>query len=128
MIFASQIKGEKEIKLDYLDGKLVIPGYLAQIACDFNGEHVEDDHNIIYELVFSKETLLKCSVSPVCISEGLFMKDFAVSSSFKPLNNFLILQIPQKHSTETVFFEIPNFLSITDFDKPNSDNSQTHIP
>jgi flavin reductase (DIM6/NTAB) family NADH-FMN oxidoreductase RutF len=44
MIFAGQVKNENEIKFDYLDGKPVIPGALAQIACNVKSEYVEGDH------------------------------------------------------------------------------------
>lgn len=46
MIFAGQVKNEKEVKFDYLDGKPVIPGALAQIACNVKSEYVEGDHTL----------------------------------------------------------------------------------
>lgn len=46
MIFAGQVKSEKEITFDYLDRKPVIPGALAQLACNVKSEYVEGDHTI----------------------------------------------------------------------------------
>ena len=47
MIFAGQIK-DREVEFDRLDGKPVIPGAVAQIACEVSAEHVEGDHTSIY--------------------------------------------------------------------------------
>ncbi|WP_226036063.1 flavin reductase family protein [Aquibacillus saliphilus] len=46
MIFAGQAKSESEFEFDYLDGKPVIPGALAQVACSVKSEYVEGDHSI----------------------------------------------------------------------------------
>lgn len=44
--FAGQIKDDREVKFDRLDGKPVLPGALAQIACEVTAEHVEGDHTL----------------------------------------------------------------------------------
>jgi flavin reductase (DIM6/NTAB) family NADH-FMN oxidoreductase RutF len=46
MIFAGQIK-EKQVEFGRLDGKPVIPGAIAQIACEVSAEHVEGDHTLV---------------------------------------------------------------------------------
>jgi flavin reductase (DIM6/NTAB) family NADH-FMN oxidoreductase RutF len=46
MIFAGQIKEHREVKFDYLDGRPVIPGALAQVVCDVSSEYVEGDHTL----------------------------------------------------------------------------------
>jgi len=46
MIFAGQAESDKEIKFDYLDGKPVLPGALAQVACNVKSEYVEGDHTL----------------------------------------------------------------------------------
>lgn len=43
MIFAGQVK-DREVEFERLDGKPVIPGAVAQIACEVSAEHVEGDH------------------------------------------------------------------------------------
>ncbi|MDL0434365.1 MULTISPECIES: flavin reductase family protein [unclassified Niallia] len=43
MIFAGQLK-DKQVDFNRLDGKPVIPGSIAQIACEVSGEHIEGDH------------------------------------------------------------------------------------
>lgn len=43
MIFAGQLK-DKQVDFNRLDGKPVIPGAIAQIACEVSGEHIEGDH------------------------------------------------------------------------------------
>ncbi len=45
MIFAGQIK-DCEVAFDRLDEKPVIPGALAQIACEVSAEYVEGDHTL----------------------------------------------------------------------------------
>jgi flavin reductase (DIM6/NTAB) family NADH-FMN oxidoreductase RutF len=45
MIFAGQLK-DKQVEFDYLDGKPVIPGAIAQIACEVSAEYVEGDHTL----------------------------------------------------------------------------------
>ena len=46
MIFAGQLKEHREVVFDRLDGKPVIPGAVAQIACEVSAEHVEGDHTL----------------------------------------------------------------------------------
>ncbi len=46
MIFAGQLKENKEVTLDRLDGKPVLAGAVAQIACEVSAEHVEGDHTL----------------------------------------------------------------------------------
>lgn len=46
MIFAGQLKEQKEVVFDRLDGKPVLPGAVAQIACEVSTEHVEGDHTL----------------------------------------------------------------------------------
>jgi flavin reductase (DIM6/NTAB) family NADH-FMN oxidoreductase RutF len=45
MIFAGQVK-DSEVEFERLDGKPVIPGAVAQIACEVSAEHVEGDHTL----------------------------------------------------------------------------------
>ena len=45
MIFAGQVK-DREAEFERLDGKPVIPGAVAQIACEVSAEHVEGDHTL----------------------------------------------------------------------------------
>lgn len=46
MIFAGQIKEPREVIFDRLDGKPVLAGAVAQIACEVAAEHVEGDHTL----------------------------------------------------------------------------------
>jgi flavin reductase (DIM6/NTAB) family NADH-FMN oxidoreductase RutF len=46
MIFAGQLKEHKEVTFDRLDGKPVLAGAVAQIACEVSAEHVEGDHTL----------------------------------------------------------------------------------
>ncbi|MCQ6279063.1 flavin reductase family protein [Bacillus sp. EB600] len=46
MIFAGQQKDNAEVVFDRLDGKPVLPGAIAQIACEVAAEHVEGDHTL----------------------------------------------------------------------------------
>ncbi|MFL6559002.1 MAG: flavin reductase family protein [Bacillus sp. (in: firmicutes)] len=46
MIFAGQIKEPREVIFDRLDGKPVLAGAVAQIACEVSAEHVEGDHTL----------------------------------------------------------------------------------
>ncbi|MFK9095007.1 flavin reductase family protein [Bacillus salipaludis] len=46
MIFAGQIKEHREVVFDRLDGKPVLAGAVAQIACEVSAEHVEGDHTL----------------------------------------------------------------------------------
>jgi flavin reductase (DIM6/NTAB) family NADH-FMN oxidoreductase RutF len=45
MVFAGQVK-DREVKFERLDGKPVIPGAVAQIACEVSAEYVEGDHTL----------------------------------------------------------------------------------
>lgn len=46
MIFAGQLKEHKEVTFDRLDGKPVLAGAVAQIACAVSAEHEEGDHTL----------------------------------------------------------------------------------
>jgi flavin reductase (DIM6/NTAB) family NADH-FMN oxidoreductase RutF len=46
MIFAGQLKEHKEVVFDRLDGKPVLAGAVAQIACEVSAVHVEGDHTL----------------------------------------------------------------------------------
>ena len=46
MIFAGQIKEPREVAFDRLDGKPVLPGAVAQIACEVSAEHIQGDHTL----------------------------------------------------------------------------------
>ncbi|NHC38953.1 flavin reductase [Bacillus sp. MM2020_1] len=46
MIFAGQLKEHKEVTFELLDGKPVLSGAVAQIACEVSAEHVEGDHTL----------------------------------------------------------------------------------
>jgi flavin reductase (DIM6/NTAB) family NADH-FMN oxidoreductase RutF len=46
MIFAGQIKEPREVSFDRLDGKPVLAGAVAQIACEVSAEHIEGDHTL----------------------------------------------------------------------------------
>ncbi|WML28326.1 flavin reductase family protein [Neobacillus sp. OS1-33] len=46
MIFAGQLKEHKEVTFERLDGKPVLSGAVAQIACEVSAEHVEGDHTL----------------------------------------------------------------------------------
>jgi flavin reductase (DIM6/NTAB) family NADH-FMN oxidoreductase RutF len=46
MIFAGQLKDHREVEFDRLDGKPVLNGAVAQIACEVSAEHVEGDHTL----------------------------------------------------------------------------------
>ncbi|MEH7439742.1 flavin reductase family protein [Neobacillus drentensis] len=47
MIFAGQLKEHREVVFDYLDGKPVLAGAVAQIACEVSAEHIEGDHTLL---------------------------------------------------------------------------------
>ncbi|MFD1360899.1 flavin reductase family protein [Lentibacillus salinarum] len=47
-IFSGNLKCETEIEFDWLDGKPVLPGVLAQISCEVVTEHVEGDHTLFF--------------------------------------------------------------------------------
>lgn len=44
--FAGQNKDGREVPFDRLDGKPVLPGAIAQVACEVVSEHVEGDHTL----------------------------------------------------------------------------------
>ena len=46
MIFAGQLKDHREVTFDRLDGKPVLAGAIAQIACEVTAQHVEGDHTL----------------------------------------------------------------------------------
>jgi flavin reductase (DIM6/NTAB) family NADH-FMN oxidoreductase RutF len=46
MIFAGQLQEHREIAFDRIDGKPVLPGAIAQIACEVTAQHVEGDHTL----------------------------------------------------------------------------------
>jgi flavin reductase (DIM6/NTAB) family NADH-FMN oxidoreductase RutF len=46
MIFAGQIKEPREIVFDRLDGKPVLAGACAQVACEVSTAHLEGDHTL----------------------------------------------------------------------------------
>ncbi|WP_342043518.1 flavin reductase family protein [Bacillus sp. OTU2372] len=46
MIFAGQIKEPCEVVFDRLDGKPVLEGACAQVACEVSVVHVEGDHTL----------------------------------------------------------------------------------
>jgi len=46
MIFAGQLKEHDEVIFDRLDGKPVLAGAVAQIACEVSAVHVEGDHTL----------------------------------------------------------------------------------
>jgi len=46
MIFAGQLKEHREVIFDRLDGRPVLAGAVAQIACEVSAEHVEGDHTL----------------------------------------------------------------------------------
>lgn len=46
LIFAGQMKNQQEVVFERLDGKPVLPGAIAQIACEVSAEHVEGDHTL----------------------------------------------------------------------------------
>jgi flavin reductase (DIM6/NTAB) family NADH-FMN oxidoreductase RutF len=46
MIFAGQLKEHREVEFDNLDGKPVLKGAVAQIACEVSAEHLEGDHTL----------------------------------------------------------------------------------
>lgn len=46
MIFAGQIKDDREVKFTELSGLPVLEGALAQVTCDVVNSHVEGDHTL----------------------------------------------------------------------------------
>lgn len=47
MIFAGQIKEPRDVVFDRLDGKPVLAGACAQVACEVSSAHVEGDHTLL---------------------------------------------------------------------------------
>lgn len=47
MIFAGQIKEPRHVEFGSLDGKPVLEGAVAQVACEVSAEHVEGDHTLL---------------------------------------------------------------------------------
>jgi flavin reductase (DIM6/NTAB) family NADH-FMN oxidoreductase RutF len=69
MIFAGQIKENKEIVFERLDGKPVLSGSVVQIACEVSAEHVEGDHT----LFIGKVTDIKIEdVEPLVFYNGRY--------------------------------------------------------
>ncbi|WP_461610834.1 flavin reductase family protein [Cytobacillus kochii] len=46
MIFAGQIKEQREVTFDRLAGQPVVPGAMAQVTCEVSAEHMEGDHTL----------------------------------------------------------------------------------
>ena len=46
MLFAGQIKEERKVDFESLAGLPVLPGAIAQVACEVVNEHVEGDHTL----------------------------------------------------------------------------------
>jgi flavin reductase (DIM6/NTAB) family NADH-FMN oxidoreductase RutF len=46
MIFAGQIKDNREVAFDRLGGQPVVPGAIVQVSCEVSAEHVEGDHTL----------------------------------------------------------------------------------
>ncbi|MDP4155386.1 MAG: flavin reductase family protein [Bacillota bacterium] len=69
MIFAGQIKENKEVVFERLDGKPVLSGSVVQIACEVSIEHVEGDHT----LFIGKVTDIKIEdVEPLVFYSGRY--------------------------------------------------------
>jgi flavin reductase (DIM6/NTAB) family NADH-FMN oxidoreductase RutF len=69
MIFAGQLMDHREVIFDRLDGKPVLAGAVAQIACDVSAEHVEGDHT----LFIGKVTDIKLEdVEPLIFYSGRY--------------------------------------------------------
>lgn len=69
MIFAGQIKENKEVVFERLDGKPVLSGSVVQIACEVSTEHVEGDHT----LFIGKVTDIKIEdVEPLVFYSGRY--------------------------------------------------------
>jgi flavin reductase (DIM6/NTAB) family NADH-FMN oxidoreductase RutF len=47
MIFAGQIKEPRDVVFDRLDGKPVLAGVCAQVACEVSTAYVEGDHTLL---------------------------------------------------------------------------------
>jgi flavin reductase (DIM6/NTAB) family NADH-FMN oxidoreductase RutF len=46
MIFAGQVDSDEAVQFEYLDGKPVVPGAIAQVVCHVKSEYVEGDHTL----------------------------------------------------------------------------------
>jgi flavin reductase (DIM6/NTAB) family NADH-FMN oxidoreductase RutF len=46
MIFAGQLKENREVSFDQLGGVPVLPGAIAQVVCEVSAAHVEGDHTL----------------------------------------------------------------------------------
>jgi flavin reductase (DIM6/NTAB) family NADH-FMN oxidoreductase RutF len=46
MIFAGQIKENREVAFNRLGGQPVVPGAIVQVSCEVSAEHVEGDHTL----------------------------------------------------------------------------------
>jgi flavin reductase (DIM6/NTAB) family NADH-FMN oxidoreductase RutF len=69
MIFAGQMKEDKEVVFERLDGKPVLPGSVVQVACEVSAEHVEGDHT----LFIGKVTDIKIEdVEPLVFYSGRY--------------------------------------------------------
>jgi flavin reductase (DIM6/NTAB) family NADH-FMN oxidoreductase RutF len=69
MIFAGQIKENKEVVFERLDGKPVLSGSVVQIACEVSAEHLEGDHT----LFIGKVTDIKIEdVEPLVFYSGRY--------------------------------------------------------
>ncbi|MEH7073615.1 flavin reductase family protein [Neobacillus drentensis] len=55
MIFAGQIKEQREISFERLDGLPVLSGAIAQVACEVVNVHIEGDHTLFIGKVIEIE-------------------------------------------------------------------------
>lgn len=46
MLFAGQLKENRQMEFDYIDGKPVVPDAVAQVTCNVCSEYVEGDHTL----------------------------------------------------------------------------------
>ncbi|WP_223589165.1 flavin reductase family protein [Neobacillus bataviensis] len=69
MIFAGQLKEHREVAFERLDGKPVIPGSVAQVACEVSAEHVEGDHTLFIGKVTDIHLL---DVEPLIFYSGMY--------------------------------------------------------
>ncbi|WP_226037532.1 flavin reductase family protein [Aquibacillus saliphilus] len=69
--FASKTKSTEGLTFNYLDGLPVIPGAIAQVACEVSAEHVEGDHT----LFIGRVTEFRVQEgNPLIFSEGRYRK------------------------------------------------------
>ncbi|MBV7503678.1 flavin reductase family protein [Bacillus sp. sid0103] len=84
MIFAGQIKEPREVIFDHLDGKPVLAGAVAQIACVVSAEHVEGDHT----LFIGRVTDIKLEdADPLLFYSGRYRTLLAETHITSPLKN-----------------------------------------